>query len=377
MLICREDFIRFKNSIPYYVKEVPVIKYQLDVDERRAADGYDVFLVQYTDLMPKLIDSKLYKEAVEFALAIYRNFGFVSQPTYYIWQTPEKEILNPYIEYLVENINAESEEDEMLSVLNDYFFSKYYDAIGCDGIIVDISEDSSYFRYKLKIHGKENPGLAKFAKKVTDEILSKFPSPSDDFKKKNEFELKRMIYICLLENDVEKAEEISDKYIVGDSDKYKLKSAIIWGYINKKRYEKAISLARWVLDNCVIPQESPNTEKREKFFYIKLLEMNKSYDEAEIEYRELGELQKAGEMYERAGMKQKAIEIYTEIEKEKWGGIHPETEDQKSKCPNCREELEPDWEFCPSCMTGLKKRICSSCGRELKPHWKMCPKCGK
>jgi tetratricopeptide (TPR) repeat protein len=92
----------------------------------------------------------------------------------------------------------------------------------------------------------------------------------------------------------------------------------------------------------------------------------------------IGNLVQAAEMYEKAGMPEKAAEIYEEIEKSKKITQKDDKEESKLEetCPNCGEEIKSHWKKCPECGSPLKKSNCD-CGEELKSHWKECPACGK
>jgi tetratricopeptide (TPR) repeat protein len=197
----------------------------------------------------------------------------------------------------------------------------------------------------------------------------------------------------LLLNYVEILILYDDSFLSGKLAHQKILSSLFHIFLAQKNYHKAIDIAKkliategWSLNDKGFIEM--------KYFYINLLEMNKYYNDAEQEYRELGDLQRSAEMYEKAADEaekegnnaqakefySKAAEIYEEIEKSKKTTQEEDKEENKleGKCPNCGETIEKeDWVVCPNCMTELKTRKCKFCGMRLKSHWKVCPICRK
>lgn len=357
------DFEALKRKIPDHIREISYVKQVLK------SSGW---INSYYDVVRKLIGDKYYKEAIDILIEIQRQTkrnGIVDL----IREIPLNDSICHYMEFVLDSIKNESEE-EIYDTLNYIWVSyllEYSKMLGykSEGVV-------PWFHDRFDVEKEAEIRGIEYALKISNIIVNSFPNPSDSFRKKNEWTINGIIEMFVLNNNIERAEEITNDFLADDSYKKKsFYSAFISEYDDQKKYGKAIPLARWILDKVVIKKEkSEDNIKKAKLFFINLLALSKSYEEAEREYRELGELQKAAEMYERAGMKQKAIEIYTEIEREKWGGISPE--DQEIKCPNCGEELEPDWDVCPRCETVFyRKKRCTSCGRELKPQWKICPDC--
>lgn len=89
-----------------------------------------------------------------------------------------------------------------------------------------------------------------------------------------------------------------------------------------------------------------------------------------------GKLKDAAAMNERAGMPEKAAEIYASMTYE--NNVPPQQTIKVCRCPNpnCGEEIKPHWNQCPVCGTELKENRCD-CGEELGSHWNLCPACGK
>lgn len=301
-----KNFKKLVKKIPDHIKEIPYVKEKLKWDELKK----EISIVDYFDIARKLIGDQHYEEAIELMIEIQQQMNNF-EINNLIRGIPLNEGVCRYVEYILENseYDDDMEFSNKIKAVHMYFF-KYRSMIGFASQAA-VPPFDSRFEAREKVDVK---GELKYAKKLAEIILERLPEPSAAFKEENSHIIRAIIHIFILNNDIPKAEELIAAFIPdSDEDKNRFYSALVWDYSEQGKYQNALSSARWLLDRWLTRKESPDRIKEALLFYINLLEMNESYEEAAKEYAELGELEKAAAMYEKAGMLEKVDEICKQI----------------------------------------------------------------
>jgi hypothetical protein len=364
-LLNREEF---ENALSISIRRIPYVQKKLEWD--REYQHFNVW--DYLDILKKLIKDENYIESVELAKALH-NFTMERRVFGEIISIPNKKCVRSYLKFYVEFYLKNFEIDLM----------DLRHVIGIPQTSVKImpSPEFGFLRgKKFEITDNSENEDVKFIKTMCDLIISNLPSnASAEFKKKGELYIKELISMYIILNEYNKAKEITNIYIYDILYKLDFYTCLTNTYIEHKKYKEAIETAKWILNNWVLKKESLKTIKKAKLSCIEILKMDKSFKDAENEYREMGELRLAIEMYEKEGMYEDAARISSEMDNPE-DGHHPvedgDTANMSNKCPNpeCGKKVEPGWKICPFCEIRLKN-VCEKCGKELKQEWKVCPWC--